>query len=102
MEELLKQLEAAQEVVDSIYSQLYELKDGYIYVVKIQAYATDFFEVYKNPFPVHKLLEGFRTGEDGILTIYTNNPEKEEWGNVLSIEELKTLHYKVAGMIDAL
>lgn len=102
MEELLKQLEAAQEAVDDIRSQLYNLKDGYIYVVKIQAYAADFFQVYQTPFLVHKLLEEFITGEDGILTIYTNNPEKQEWGNILSIEELKALHKEVTEMIDAL
>ena len=102
MEELLKQLEAAKSEVSRIRTALHKLKDGYIYVTSLQVLGSEYWDVHTNQFPVEELQDEYYSGENGILTVYTNNPELSEWASVHSIEELKTLHYKVAGMIDAL
>jgi hypothetical protein len=104
MEELLKQLEAAEAEVSRIRTAINKFKDGYIYVTSLQIYGTEYWDVHTNQFPVDELYEEYYDGYNGILTIYTNNPKSKtkRKATVMTIDELKALHYSLEKRIDAL
>ena len=104
MEELLKQLEAAEAEVVRIRTAISEFKDGYIYVTSLQIYGNEYWDVHTNVHPVNELYEEYFDGYNGILTIYTNNPKSKtkRKATVMSYEELKALHYSLEKRIDSL
>ena len=76
IENFLKNLsiEELQEVQDQAANLIYAYNDGFIYECRVRSYGRSWTEQHSNPYTVQGLLNQY-SGDDGIVDIYTNNPD---------------------------
>ena len=68
-------IEQLVELKDEISNQIYSFEDGYFYICKINSYGRSWEEKgITNPYTLQELCYQYDGGE-GIINIYTNNPD---------------------------
>ena len=60
-------------VRDIVNSLINEYKDGFVYECHVRSYGRMWTESHSNPFTLQELLYSY-SGDDGIVDVYTNNP----------------------------
>ena len=96
LEQLKKAVETAKENHDKAMSELLAFDSGYKWIVTVYAYGSKKSQVFSNVIPVNNLIEEYGDGYDGMLDIFTNDPETPiatDWGcvskfKVVTLEEL--------------
>lgn len=92
IEQLKAELETARQQVLEIEKQIIEMADGFIYHICVLSYGSSNWSTCANPFTIQELCYQYGDGYDGLVKVYTNNPnlEVEDQGclEVLSLEEL--------------
>ena len=67
-------IEQLVELKDKISGQIYSFEDGYFYICKINSYGRSWEEKgITNPYTLQELCYQYN-GDEGILNVYTNNP----------------------------
>lgn len=93
--ELIKQFKETEEKLESLLAQLYNTSDGYIYVCCIRCYGSITWESHNNEFTAQRLC-GEYYGDNGIVDVYTNNPNHNisNYGdvNIMSLEAIDKLY----------
>jgi hypothetical protein len=91
MEKLIEKYKNAKEYADSLYSQILDTQDGFIYLTQLRRYGSILWERHNNEFSVQDLCNEYY-GDNGIVVVYTNNPNNkiETYGgvNVMTEEEI--------------
>ena len=94
MEELIQEYEDAQSLVNEIRHRISKTSDGFIYLACVRCYGSIQWNTFINQFLAQELCDEYN-GDDGIVDIYTNNPNNtiNSYGDVevKSIEELQNL-----------
>ena len=94
MKELIEEYGNAQNLVNKIRQQLSITSDGFIYLACLRCYGSVQWITFINEFLTQELCDEYN-GDDGIVDIYTNNPNTtiNSYGDVefKSIEELQNL-----------
>jgi len=95
MEELITQYVAAQQLVIDLHKQLLSQHDGFEYVCRIREYGHVSVEVHNNTFTVQELCMGFN-GDNGIVDVYTDNPNSGIYteGGVIVTDKADLHKYK--------
>lgn len=92
IEQLKAELETAKQQVWNIKNQIEDIADGYIYHICILSYGSSNWSTCANPFTIQELCDQYHDGYDGLVKVYTNNPnlEVEEQGclRLYTLEEL--------------
>lgn len=93
IETLKAELETAEQAVNNIRQQIRTIADGFTYVVCILSYGSKTWNTdYPNTFFLQELCYDYGSGEDGLVHIYTNNPnlELDHYGclRIFTLEEL--------------
>jgi hypothetical protein len=81
-------LEEIVELKDRCSAYLYNHDDGYAYICKVRSYGRNWREFVSNEFTLQELCHRY-TGEDGIVDVYSTNPNLhhiENYGEVMYIE----------------
>ena len=93
MKELLKKYYKAKEKADKLYSEIINTSDGFLYVTKLRCYGSIHWRTHKNEFCVQDLCDEY-TGENGIVEVYTNNPNHtiSSYGDVEYMTEQEILN----------
>lgn len=75
IENFLKNLsiEELREVQAQAGNLIYAYEDGFTYECRVRSYGRNWTEHHSNPYTVQELLNHYG-GDDGIVDIYTNNP----------------------------
>ena len=87
-------IEQLVELKDKINSQIYSFEDGYFYICKINSYGRSWEDKgITNPYTLQELCYQYN-GDEGILNVYTNNPDLniDNYGKVMYVptkEDLK-------------
>lgn len=106
MEELIKEIEAVKRHLDCLQSKLSRHCDGFIYFTCLRSYGSVSWLVHSNQYTVQTLCDEYYSGYDGIVDVYTNNPDNtiDTYGdvNVMALEELKKLSKKNVSMSRAI
>jgi len=71
------------ELRDKVNSRINSYEDGYFYICDVRSYGRSWKENHVNPYTLQELCYQY-FGEDGIVDVYTNNPDLniENYGNV--------------------
>ena len=87
--------DATQYTIDEIVSirdacsaYLYNYDDGYVYICKVRSYGRNWREFVNNEYTLQELCHKY-TGEDGIVDVYSTNPNLhhiENYGELMYIE----------------
>lgn len=90
-------IEQLIELKNTIESMIYSYSDGYEYICKVRSYGRNWVERPKNTYEVQNLCYRYN-GEDGIVDIYTTNPDLrvENYGEnfyIESVEDYKKWKY---------
>ena len=105
MKELIKRYEDAKKIADELYFEILETPDGFLYVTKLRCYGSIRWENHKNEYSVKNLCDEYY-GDNGIVEVYTNNPNHsiESYGgvNVLSEKEIIKMSKMDISMSEAL
>jgi len=92
MKELIQQYKKASALVANLRNQLEKSSDGYIYLTCLRCYGSIQYYTYNNEFVVQQLCDEYY-GENGIVDVYTSNPNNsiQTYGDVtvMSIEEIQ-------------
>jgi hypothetical protein len=67
-------IEELREVQAQAGNLIYAYKDGFAYECRVRSYGRNWTEHHSNPYTVQELLNHYG-GDDGIVDIYTNNPD---------------------------
>ena len=117
MQKVIEEYEKAKEKVDAAKEELWEaeeavekLDDGYIYVVCTHVYGSETWNSYTNPLSVQFIADEYPSGDDGIFSLYTNNPKAEQpehYGGlykfkIMTTEELKDMAKEDVSMSSAI
>ena len=82
----------ARDYYHKALNELKETSDGFLYVTRLRCYGSLTTDTHNNAFTVQELCDEFN-GENGIVDVYTNNPNHgiETYGSVIIVpdEELK-------------
>jgi hypothetical protein len=94
MQELIKEYRDAQNLVNQIRHKLNNASDGFIYLACLRSYGSIQWITFNNEFLTQELCDEY-DGDDGIVDIYTNNPNTtiNSYGDVeiKSLEELQNI-----------
>lgn len=94
MEELIQEYNNAQNLVHKIRKEIGNTSDGFIYLACVRSYGSVQWITFINQFLAQELCDEYN-GDDGIVDIYTNNPNNtiDGYGDVevISIEELQNI-----------
>ena len=94
MKKLIQEYKDAQNLVNEIKHRISNTSDGFIYLAILRSYGSIQWITFINQFLAQELCDEYN-GDDGIVDIYTNNPNNtiNSYGNVevKSIEELQDL-----------
>jgi hypothetical protein len=87
MKELIKKYERARNRANKLYQEILNTSDGFLYVTCLRCYGSLSWQTHNNEFSVQDLCNEFY-GDNGIVDVYTNNPNHEiqSYGDV----EVKT------------
>ena len=58
---------------NEIQSRIYDYSDGYLYICSVRSYGRVWEEKPKNLYELQELCDNYN-GDDGIVDVYTNNP----------------------------
>ncbi len=61
-------------IKNDIENLIYNFSDGFFYICKIRSYGRNWTETKKNTYTTSQLCDQY-DGYDGIVTVYTNNPD---------------------------
>jgi len=88
MEELIKKYEEARKYANELYEEILNTSDGFLYVTCIRCYGSIRWETHKNEFSVKDLCDEYY-GDNGIVDVYTSNPNHEihSYGSVRVMTE---------------
>ena len=88
MEELIKKYEEAKEVANTLYREILNTPDGFLYFTQLRRYGSVYWQNHKNEFSVQELCYEY-DGEEGIVDVYTNNTNHNisNYGDVKVITE---------------
>lgn len=71
---------------NEIQSRIHNYSDGYLYICSVRSYGREWEEYPKNSYELQELCDNYN-GDDGIVDVYTNNPnlkfpemEYSNWG----------------------
>jgi hypothetical protein len=94
MTELIQEYKNAQNHANTLLKKLKETSDGFIYLACVRCYGSVQWITYNNEFLTQELCDDYN-GDNGIVDIYTNNPNNtiNSYGDVeiKSLEELQLL-----------
>lgn len=92
MEELIEAYRSAQQEVNKLLSQIRSTSDGYRYVSRLRCYGSISHEDHNSSFTVQELCDEY-TGENGIVDVYTTNPNHciDTYGDVMVVTEEELL-----------
>jgi hypothetical protein len=84
MKELIKKYERARNKANKLYQEILNTSDGFLYVTCLRCYGSLSWQTHNNEFSVQDLCNEFY-GDNGIVDVYTNNPNHEiqSYGSVL-------------------
>ena len=85
------------ELSNTVNARINSFEDGYFYICDVRSYGRNWKENHINPHTVQELCYQY-FGDDGIVDVYTNNPNLDieeicNWG-LLSDEEETKIHNK--------
>jgi hypothetical protein len=86
MEKLIQKYQHAKEYADTLYREILNTSDGFLYVTQLRCYGSIHWETHKNEFVVQELCDEYY-GDNGIVDVYTNNPNN----NISSYGEVKVM-----------
>jgi hypothetical protein len=90
--EKLEQLGKLNREINLLKKEIAEHKDGYIYKVCIRSYGSVSWQEHFNPYTIQNIVDEYGDGYDGLVEVYTNNPDLklDSYGCLteLSLEEL--------------
>jgi hypothetical protein len=98
-EDLLAEYNKAKELCYNAENALRAYSDGFIYLVCIRSYGSMRWKSYTNPYFIEELVYEYGDGYDGLLEIYSNNPDylrPDDDGcidtfKILSLDELNAM-----------
>jgi hypothetical protein len=73
--ELVNAIVKADNTLHDLLDELRSLEDGYKYIVAVRSYGHSHWVEPNNPEVIKELLEECLGGDEGFVTIYTDNPE---------------------------
>jgi len=76
MKELIKKYERARNKANKLYQEILNTSDGFLYVTCLRCYGSLSWQTHNNEFSVQDLCNEFY-GDNGIVDVYTNNPNHE-------------------------
>ena len=84
MEKLIQKYQHAKEYADKLYQEILDTSDGFLYVTCLRCYGSVRWQHHNNEFSVKDLCNEYY-GDNGIVDVYTNNPNHEidSYGSVL-------------------
>lgn len=92
LEQLKAELEIAKEKVWIIEKKILSISDKFIYHLCILSYGSKSWITATNPFLIQKYAYEYGSGEDGLLKVYTNNPDLDiDHGGCLDVFTLEEL-----------
>lgn len=105
MKDLIKKYNIAKKMADKLYSEIIETSDGFIYVTCLRCYGSVHWESHKNEFVVKDLCNEYY-GDNGIVNVYTNNPNHtiSSYGDVcvMTYDEIINMSKKDISMSSAI
>ena len=106
MEELIKEIESVKRHLSDLESKLYKHSDGFLYLTCLRSYGSMNWSTHKNEYTVQRLCDQYYDGYDGLVDVYTTNPNNtiSTYGdvNVMTLEELKKVSTKDVSMSQAI
>jgi len=86
---ILEQYREAQQRVNELYEQLRNTSDGYLYVTCLRCYGSLTWKNHVNKFTVQELCDEYYHGDNGIVDVYTTNPDHgiSSYGGVVVMSE---------------
>lgn len=88
MKQLIEKYNTAREYANTLYQEIINTPDGFLYVTCLRCYGSIQWETHKNEFVVQDLCDEFY-GDNGIVDVYTNNPNN----NITSYGDVKVMTY---------
>jgi hypothetical protein len=84
MKELIEKYQEARNYANELYEEILETSDGFLYVTCLRCYGSLSWQTHNNEFSVQDLCNDYY-GDNGIVDVYTNNPNHEidSYGSVL-------------------
>jgi hypothetical protein len=84
MKELIQKYQHAKEYADKLYQEILDTSDGFIYMTCLRCYGSVRWQHHNNEFSVKDLCNEYY-GDNGIVDVYTNNPNHDidSYGSVL-------------------
>jgi len=105
MKELIQKYQHAKEYADKLYQEILDTSDGFIYMTCLRCYGSVRWQHHNNEFSVKDLCNEYY-GDNGIVDVYTNNPnhEIESYGdvNVMTEEEMVNMSKENVSMSNAI
>lgn len=102
------------ELRNTVNSMIYSYKDGFLYICKVRSYGSNWTEYPNNVVELEELCNRY-DGQDGIVDVYTTNPNlsiynygalmyiesQEDYDNWCGYEQLKRLISEIKKELDA-
>ena len=88
MKQLIEKYNTAREYANTLYQEIINTPDGFLYVTCLRCYGSIQWETHKNEFVVQDLCDEYY-GDNGIVDVYTNNPNN----NITSYGDVKVMTY---------
>ena len=105
MKELIEKYETARDYANTLFREILNTPDGFLYVTKLRCYGSIRFETHKNEFAVQDLCNEYY-GDNGIVDVYTNNPDHKisTYGDVevMTYDEIINMSKENISMSDAI
>ena len=105
MKELIQKYQHAKEYADKLYQEILDTSDGFIYMTCLRCYGSVRWQHHNNEFSVKDLCNEYY-GDNGIVDVYTNNPNHEidSYGSVLvkTYEEIVDMSKENVSMSNAI
>ena len=105
MKELIEKYETARDYANTLFREILNTPDGFLYVTKLRCYGSIRFETHKNEFAVQDLCNEYY-GDNGIVDVYTNNPDHKisSYGDVevMTYDEIINMSKENISMSDAI
>jgi len=105
MKELIEKYEMARSKANKLYQEILDTSDGFLYVTCLRCYGSVRWQHHNNEFSVKDLCNEYY-GDNGIVDVYTNNPNHEidSYGSVLvkTYEEIVDMSKENVSMSNAI
>jgi hypothetical protein len=105
MKELIEKYEMARSKANKLYQEILDASDGFLYVTCLRCYGSVRWQHHNNEFSVKDLCNEYY-GDNGIVDVYTNNPNHEidSYGSVLvkTYEEIVDMSKENVSMSNAI